>query len=246
MNMNRIIKIFLILTLTFLLGIPVFAGAQGSLQTWLFIGNQASSNANLIQYSSLTVNQAPAFDRRGTTSAAPFLSSLLIPGWGQYKQGRINRALIFFGFEAAMWGGIFATRAYGKSLESDYKTYAEIHAGIIPNGKDHDYYVNIGNYDSMSEFNEMQQLERDYESLYFGDNNDWKWDSGGNRSTFENLRIQSDKYKHDAVYFAGAIVINHLISAIEAARYNRLSENLKAGVEFSPQGTGMLTIIKGF
>lgn len=239
--MNNTIRISIALVCAALMINSGFA--EESIQNSLFTGERVALEAN---FSGTAVNQAPSFNRSGTVSAGPFLSSLLIPGWGQYKQDRTDKALIFFGFEAVMWGGIFATRAYSKSLAQDYRVYAEVHAGINSDGKNHDYFVDIGNYDSMTQFNEVQQLERDYDSIYSGDNYEWSWDSENNRNTFEDLRIQSDRFKHNAVYFAGAIVVNHLVSAIDAARFNRLNQNLKAGIDFSPQGTGMLTIIKGF
>lgn len=206
----------------------------------------SAHKAELMNVNSPGSGSAPKFDRSASSTAGPFLSSLLIPGWGQYKQGRKNTAVMFIGFEVAMWGGIFLTQTYGNSLEDDYIAYAVSHAGISSVGKNHEYYVDIGNYSSQSEFNEVQQKERDYESLYIGEEYYWNWDSNNNRNHFEDLRIKSDSYKHSAIYFAGAIVINHLVSAVEAARYQRKHDSIHAGVGFNSQGNAMLTIIKGF
>jgi hypothetical protein len=175
-----------------------------------------------------------------------FLSSLFIPGWGQYRQGRKNTALAFFGFELTMWSGIFAVKTYGQWLENDYRTYAILHADINPQGKNHAFYVNIGNYDSVDQFNQVQQLERDYDALYLSDEYYWRWDSPVNRGKFEDLRILSDSYQHSSMYFAGAIVLNHLVSAVEAAKHTPATENLHFGVRINPSGKQMLTIIKGF
>ncbi len=179
-------------------------------------------------------------------SAAPFLKSLLIPGWGQYSQGRKGSALLVFGLEAAFWGGMFAFDAYGDWLANDYKAYAVMHAGIDPAGKNHDFYVDIGNYSSQDEYNDIQQIERDYGALYLGEAYYWNWDSSANRTFFEDLRIRSDMYRNSVVYFVGAILVNHLASAIEAARYKKSSEKVRAGITFNRNGNGMLTIIKGF
>jgi len=136
-------------------------------------------------------------------------------------------------------------RTYGNWLVGDYQAFANSHASIDPNDKNHDFYVDIGNYDTRDEYNETQQLERDWDSLYLGSEYNWEWDSSGNRTTFEDLRIKSDLYKNSTIYFAGAIVINHLASAIDAARHSRIRDNLQAGVSFDPNGNSMLTIIKG-
>lgn len=193
-----------------------------------------------------TVFQVPSVPVGQATDAKPFLKSLLIPGWGQYSQGRNNSALIYISLEALFWGGMFSFQSYGGWLENDYKGYAVSHAGIEPVGKNHDYFVDIGNYDDMDEYNRIQQLERDWDALYLDDTYYWQWDNSSNRTTFEDLRIKSDLYKNSTIYFAGAILVNHLISAIDAARYTRTKDNLNAGVTFNQQGNSMLTIIKGF
>ena len=192
------------------------------------------------------VIQAPSLSKGQATDARPFLKSLLIPGWGQYSQNRSNLALIYISMEALLWGGMYSFQSYGNWLENDYKAYAVSHAEINPSGKNHDYYVDIGNYDDMDEYNQIQQLERDWEALYLDPSYYWQWDNSSNRASFEDLRIKSDLYKNSTVYFAGAILVNHLISAIDAARYTRIKENLNAGVTFNSQGNSMLTIIKGF
>lgn len=223
---------------------PVKASEPTPLKYSLFLTMGASYDAVSVEKLSNPLRRTGSLGR--STSAGPFLSSLLIPGWGQYKQGRKNQALMFFGFELAMWGGMFAVKSYGEWLENDYRTFAVLHAGIDTRGKDHDYYVDIGNYQSLDEFNQVQQLERDYESLYLSGDYQWEWDGDSNRQDFKNLRIKADKYKHSVIYFAGAIVINHLVSAVEAARHARKKESLQAGVEFTPEGSPMLTIIKEF
>jgi len=205
---------------------------------------QSGESINSVQIGTV-LNQAPRLQAGAGKDAKPFLKSLLIPGWGQYSQGRKNQALLFFGLEVSFWGGMAGVQAYGKSLEGDYRAYAVSHADIDASGKTHDFYVNIGNYDNQSEYNAAQQISRDYEALYIGEEYYWQWDSDGNRETFDNLRVKSDLYKNSAIYFAGAIVINHLASAIDAARHSRIKDSLQAGVRVDASGNGMLTIIKG-
>jgi len=207
----------------------------------LFYQPKSLNNIPLSQ----VLNQISRSQSKTPRNAKPFLKSLLIPGWGQYSQARKNPALAFFSLETSFWGGLFALRAYGKSLQSDYRAYALDHAGINPHGKNHQFYVDISNYSSQTEYNQAQQIQRDYDALYLGPEYYWQWDSAANRETFDRLRVQSDLYINSAIYFAGAIVINHLVSAIDAARHTRLNDNLKAGLIFDNNGNAMLTLTKG-
>ena len=84
------------------------------------------------------------------------------------------------------------------------------------------------------------------ENLYLGSAFDWEWDSTANRLRFEDMRIKSDTYKYSAIYFAGAIVLNHLASAIDAAKHSRKNEKIQTGVIFNQYGNPMLTIRKEF
>lgn len=210
----------------------------------LFSSEAHSNDAKLLFEDSPALNQHPKALQ--TRDAKPFLKSLLIPGWGQYSQGRPKKAAVFIGLELAFWGGMYGVNTYGNWLENDYETYAVIHADIDAKGKDHDFFVDIGNYDSIDDYNQVQQLERDYNSLYLDQGYYWQWDSPANRNTFEDTRIKSDAYKNSVIYFAGAIVVNHLIAAIDAARHTRIQDELSASVKLNPRGNGMLTITKGF
>lgn len=228
----------------------VIAGGQSyagerSVQTDLFLGSRSSIGVDYNTLTSRTYRQIPTSAAGQPRDAKPFLKSLLIPGWGQYSQDRTGAAMMFLGMETVFWGGMIGVRTYGNWLEGDYQAFANSHANIDPSDKNHDFYVDIGNYDTRDEFNEIQQLERDWDSLYLGSEYSWEWDSSVNRKTFEDLRIKSDLYKNSTIYFAGAIVINHLASAIDAARHSRIQDSLQAGVILDPNGNSMLTIIKG-
>ena len=225
-------------------GGPSSAGER-SLQADLFLGSPSAIGLEHNFLSLSAHRQLPAVQSGQPRNAKPFLKSLLIPGWGQYSQNRKGAALAFLGMETILWGGMIGVKTYGNWLEGDYQAYANSHANIDPSGKNHDFYVDIGNYDTRDEYNEIQQLERDWNSLYLGSEYNWEWDSSANRTTFEDVRIKSDLYKNSSIYFAGAIVVNHLAAAIDAARHSRIQESLQAGVSLDPNGNSMLTIIKG-
>lgn len=190
------------------------------------------------------LNQVPRSKR--AKGGKTFLMSALIPGWSQYQQGRRSAAAVFIGAEIVFWGGLFGVKAYGNWLEDDYKAFALEYANINPWGKDHDYYVNLGNYNSVDDFNQVRQRRREYDALYQGDEYYWSWESEAHRLEFRDLRISADSYQRNAIFFAGAIVLNHLVSAVEAVKNKPKKNEVQFGVEINARGNTLLTIRKEF
>jgi hypothetical protein len=151
---------------------------------------------------------------RGRTA---FLKSLVVPGWGQYSLGRNNSALAFFGADLALVGGILTLQSYGRLTRGDYQALARAHAGVT-GGHPHDYYVDVGNWMTVAEYNERRLEERNYTALYTSAQDSWVWDSNANRAKMENTRIKSDRAFNRVIYFVGGMVLNHVASAIHAGR----------------------------
>ncbi|MFZ5433114.1 MAG: hypothetical protein ACOZB3_04990 [Calditrichota bacterium] len=146
-----------------------------------------------------------------------FLKSLLIPGWGQYALGRNNSALAFLGADLALIGGMLTLNSYGNSARDDYKALAAVHAGVIGDHS-HDFYVDVGNWMNVDQYNERRLRDRDYDALYTDPEDQWTWDSDHNRSEMEKIRIRSDRAFNSIIYFVGGMVLNHVASAIHAGR----------------------------
>ena len=45
----------------------------------------------------------------------------------------------------------------------------------------------------------------------------WEWDSRENRKRFEDMRIRKDTYENRTMLFVSGMILNRLVSAIEAA-----------------------------
>jgi len=121
-----------------------------------------------------------------------FLQSLLIPGWGQYSLGQEKTALMFISAEVLCLGGILGLRAYGSSARDDYKALAAANAGVIGD-HGHEFYVDVGNWMTVDDFNNQRMLERNFGRIYSGDDEYWRWNSEDDRATMENIRIRSDR-----------------------------------------------------
>jgi hypothetical protein len=167
-----------------------------------------------------------------------FLQSLLIPGWGQYSMGQKRAALMFISTEVLFLGGALSMQSYGQSTRDDYEALARAHAGVT-GSHDHDFYVDVGNWMTVDDFNNQRMLERNFSSIYSGANDAWSWDSDGNRSNMEKIRIRSDRAFNSIIYFVAGIAANHLASAIHAGRQ---AVNRKSDASLESKRSGILQV----
>ena len=155
------------------------------------------------------------------------LMSFAIPGWGQHALGHRRSSAFFLATEALLWlsAGTFSTLSGWK--ENDYRLYAVTHAGVKPEGKDKQFFVNVGNYDSLEDYNQAKLRGRNLRDYYRDrDAYFWQWDSPANRMFYENLRVTSDRYANRAELMLGGVLANHLISGLHALWLARRQEHL--------------------
>ena len=156
--------------------------------------------------------------------------SLLLPGWGQHYAEAKTKGAVFLGVEIGLWLSYAGLVAYGNWRQNDYETYAATHAGVNLDGKNNTFFIDVGNFDNIYEHNEYRLRQRNshkyYEDTEFWF---WDWDSQAHFEKFDDLRISADTADNRATFVLGAIVANHIISAVDAVwsvhRYekNRLS-----------------------
>ena len=53
----------------------------------------------------------------------------------------------------------------------------------------------------------------------------WDWDLDSNRKIFEKKRIRADQLELFATFSVGALVLNHLVSSIDALYLKRITSN---------------------
>ena len=155
---------------------------------------------------------------------SPVVKSLVLPGWGEYSLDNQIRGRIFVLSETVLLLAILGSYSVAQRQETEYKAYAAEHAGIDPIGKDRQFWVDIGNYSSLFAFNEEHLRWRDFNALY--EDNDtwsWTWDSSNNRERFENMRIASDSWRLRGSFLIGGVVLNHIVSAIDALYLSKIS-----------------------
>jgi hypothetical protein len=143
--------------------------------------------------------------------------SLLLPGMGELYAGNYSSGKYFTIVEGALWITLLSFDRYGQWTQNDARNYAVQHAGVSLAGKDDQYFVDIGDYQSVQEYNDAQLRARNAYGLYDVKADGWNWDSKTNRNYYTDLRVSSDRAFNNTSYVAAAIGVNHLISAINAA-----------------------------
>lgn len=161
-------------------------------------------------------------------SSRNLTASFLIPGWGQFLQGNEVKGYAFLGAEVVLILSVVGLRQYAAWLERDYRQYAHQHAGA-PTDREHQYYVDIGNWRRTDDYNNQRLRDRQFERLYHDPELSWEWQSDAHRLKFKGMRLAADQARNRALLLTGAIILNHLASGIEATRNRPLS------LTFAPQ-----------
>jgi len=151
------------------------------------------------------------------------LLSLIVPGSGEFYSGSKGFLSVFLTTEALSWAALFANRWYFNHLVDEYKIFARQHAGFDPTVPREDrFWTDIGKYDDIYAFNDKRERERYFADLYpVTPENYWRWDDHANRLDYDARRIHANDVDNQRVYFQMAIVLNHLVSAINAIRVAR-------------------------
>ena len=186
-----------------------------------------------------------------------FWRSLLIPGWGQRYAGRRVSGERFLMAELALWGSYFAFQRRGEVREDNLRSYAAEHARARPEGKDGQFFDDLGFYQSQLQHDLLARYEDGLNAELYPDGPEffWEWDREESRRRYRELRNSRQGAKRQALYVSGLVVINHLIAAVHAGRSvgegeeSAEGERREARVEtrFDPLARGVgLVLVRGF
>ena len=162
----------------------------------------------------------------------PVIKSILLPGWGQKALGRKKRARVYNYFESGLILTIVGSSTFSNITIKNYIAFASEHAAISSSEKNHKYWVDIGNYDSITDYNDEHLRNREMDDLYPDDKKwSWDWDTDANRKAFEKKRISSDQLKLAATFGIGALIVNHIVSAIDVLYLKRVIADGKLSIK---------------
>lgn len=163
-----------------------------------------------------------AADPSKKSQAQAVLYSLLLPGMGEWYAGRFDNGRYSLIAEATLWLTYVSFRQYGGWLQDDARSFATVHAGAMAGGKDDQFFVDVGNFSTVYDYNEKKLRDRNADEVYDPSRGYfWSWDSELNRERFRTMRISRDRVFNNSRFVVGAIVVNHVLSALNAARLVR-------------------------
>ena len=168
--------------------------------------------------------------------------SLLLPGMGEWYAERFSTGKYFLMAEGGLWLTYAGFQLYGDALRDDARAFAVAHAGVSLAGKSDQYFVDIGNFLNLDAYNEKKLRDREPERLYsVAAGQGWNWDSDASRAAYRSERVGSDNVYNNRKFVVAAVIVNHVVSAINAARaavaYNEsLGQSGAIQIEASPLG----------
>jgi hypothetical protein len=180
-----------------------------------------------------------------------FFLSLAVPGAGEYYVGQKKYTRGFLAAEAVIWSLALFSRCQGAMWKDDYIAFAAAEAGANPSRKDDLYYQNIYEWPNSDWYNEYQWAEArdlypddpDAQAAYVADKlysgaDAWEWQSAEEWDRFRNLRVKSESAYRRVTYAAGTALLNHMLSAVNAARLakshnNRLAKRKRITMDFN-------------
>lgn len=188
---------------------------------------------------------APADDQPvGTKSVGlAIVYSLLVPGMGELYAGGFASGKYFLMAEAALWLTYGAFEIHGNDLRDGARAFASARAGLSLAGKDDQFFVDVGNFLTMDEYNEKRLRDREPSRLYSpAAGQYWRWESEESRLTYREQRVSSEDMYNNRKFAVAAIVINHIVSAINAGRaaisYNSSLNQTLGSLELSSRPLG--------
>lgn len=197
------------LLLLWILAQPSFSQTKLELGTRLFVNPGGD----------FSVENPTGGETQHKSPGLALLASLAVPGLGELYAGRYDVGKYSTIAEVSLWIFYTAAEVYSGQVRNDAISYAKIYAGAEVAGKPDQFFVDIGNFLNTEDYNIKKIHDGDYELIYPNSlSYQWQWQSDADRARFKSLRIKADEYLNYGRYTAAVIILNHLVSAIDAAR----------------------------
>jgi hypothetical protein len=180
-------------------------------------------------------------------SKSPLAKSLIIPGWGQLEEGNVKSAKQFFIQESVLILSFLGTIWTSNHYEKSYIAFANEYAGINLSDMSLQMAVDVGNYSSLSDFNENKERQRQFNIVLDENNPDffWEWKNNEDRDTFDKMRITSSLSSKVGSFIIGGIISHHIISAIHV-KYLQNKKIPQLGFNIQPKGDKSVSLIWNF
>lgn len=190
------------------------------------------------------------------------LKSAILPGWGEWSLDYKKRAVFFATMEIAGWSGYFLMRKKGLDLENEFKDFADTHWGYdrwknfdvppdsgweIANSGSHNFEY----FDTTKTAETVHRNWNYYENIGKYEQYVGGWDdvdrelpepNSKNREKYNDMRFESNKALKAAGGFVTMVILNHLISAIDAGWLSLkcASQEAEFSLRLDPQITSQM------
>ncbi len=194
-------------------------------------------------YDSVTTKKETTLKGSKKSPGLAFIYGLLIPGMGHVYTKKFDTGKYFMISEAVIWLTYAAFSIYGNWLLDDSYDYATLHAGVQVGDKarDDQFFVDIANYNNVDEYNNEKLRFGEYDKIYYPEQGyGFYWDTEESREVYRDNKIAGDRTLNDRLFVVGAVLVNHLVSAISAVfAANSYND------ELTKKGSGGLSINAG-
>ncbi len=137
---------------------------------------------------------------------------------GELYAGGYDSGKYFTIADGVLWGVFIGFNSYGNWKRDSYKSFAVSNAGVNLEGKDENYFTNIGLYMNVGDYNREKELNQEYGDAYNGASYYWSWADNNQRNEYHDMWTSSESAFNNVRFIAGALILNRLISAINAVR----------------------------
>jgi len=176
------------------------------------------------------------------------VKSAIFPGWGQSQMGFNKRADSYFKREGILLLTYLGNKSISKWNQNTYIAFAELHSNVNTENKDYLFFVNLGHYNTLEDYNQTKDRKR-LPSDKYPENEDynWEWDSIENRLKFDSIRLRSATFSKYADFTIAGLILHRVVSLIDILylEKQKSSFKLESNTNFN-NGSPYLEIILKF
>ncbi len=147
------------------------------------------------------------------------LLSAVLPGAGQFYNGRRQKAYIMGGVEVAIWTAYFVFDSQGDHSMSDARDFAGIYAGTH-DGHDDNYWQHVARFMDSDAFNEDRYREaralQEPASGIISDLDSWQWVNQDRMYGYRQLRADAASAYDRRDFMILFAVVNRAVSVVDA------------------------------
>jgi len=158
----------------------------------------------------------------GPSPALAGVLSAVVPGAGQLLQGQ-RRGWVYLGVEVVAWFSFAALREVGNRSEDDFEEFADLHWDFDRYETETECGEGLGPRDFEEERDQLLELRETAKDDYYEDIGRQDvyacgWDDQGNRGDYLELRDQANRLFRASRWMTSAVLLNHVVSAVDAAK----------------------------